>query len=192
MEYAVRERERMKKELASLKPFQLMRKRELERQIANINGALQGALEEQQDLLFQMGCQSRKDVPLVDRKLEQVQENMAKMDRANEGFDAAIESTAEKYRNEKAAIPAELREAVRQERSYLRKEQRLPFLRKLQENRKHYSFERYQEAERFVDRKLNEEEIRPKERPERIEQKRRERKVQIAQNTSKRNCQLDL
>ena len=50
----------------------------------------------------------------------------------------------------------------------------------------------HQEAEGFVDRKLNEEEIRPKERPERIEQKRRERKVQIAQNTSKRNCQSDL
>ena len=98
-------------------------------------------------------------------------ENMDKIDRINGEFDEAVESITQDYRNEKAAIPAELQEAVRQERSYLRKEQRLPFLRKLQENRKHYSFERYQEAERFVDRKLDEKEIAPQERPEVVEQK---------------------
>ena len=182
----VKERDRLKKELASLNPFQFMRKRELERQIANINGALQGALEEQQDLLFQMGCQSRKDVPLVDHRLAQVQENMAKIDRANEDFDAAIESTAEEYHNEKAAIPAELRDAVRQERSYLRQEQRVPFLRRLQEDRKNYSFERYQEAERFVDRKLKEQEIRPQERPEVVEQRKHEQEAHRAERKNRR------
>ena len=101
----VKERDRLKKELASLNPIQFMRKRELERQIANINGALQGALEEQQDLLFQMGCQSRKDIPLVDRRLAQVQENMDKIDRTNGEFDTAIESTAEVYNKEKLRFP---------------------------------------------------------------------------------------
>ena len=167
----VKERDNLKKELTSLSPLQFGRKRELEKRIANLNADIQGALEERDDLLYQMGCRDKKEVPLVDRKLEQVQENMAKIDRINGEFDEAIESTAQEYRKEKAAIPAELRDAVRQERSYLRKEQRLPFLRKLQENRKHYSFERYQEAERFVDRKLKEQEIRPQERPEVVEEK---------------------
>jgi hypothetical protein len=49
-------------------------------------------------------------------KLEQVQENMAIIDRINGEFDGAVESTAQEYRKEKAAIPAELRDAVRQER----------------------------------------------------------------------------
>ena len=181
-----KERDCLKKELASLNPFQFMRKRELERQIANINGALQSALEEQQDLLFQMGCQSRKDIPLVDRRLAQVQENMDKIDRTNGEFDTAIESTAEKYRNEKSAIPAELREAVRQERGYLRQDQRLPFLRRLQEDRKNYSFERYQEAERFVDRALKEQKISPQERPEVVEQRKREQAERWEQKQGRR------
>ena len=176
----VKERDKLKKELASLNPLQFGRKRELEKQIAKVNGELQGALEERDDLLFQMGCRDKKEVPLVNRKLEQVQENMAKIDHINGEFDEAVESTVQEYRNEKAAIPAELREAVRQERSYLRKEQRLPFLRKLQENRKYYSFERYQEAERFVDRKLNEEKIRPQERPEAVEERQREQEERAA------------
>lgn len=169
----VKERDKLKKELASLSSLQFGRRRELEKRIAKVNGELQGALEERDDLLFQMGCRDVKEVPLVDRKLEQVQENMDKIDRINGVFDGAVETTALEYRREKAAVPAELREAVRQERSYLRKEQRLPFLRKLQENRKYYSFERYQDAERFVDRKLNEEEILPQERPEVVEQRQR-------------------
>ena len=176
----------MKKELMSLNPFQFMRKRELERQIANINGELQGALEERDDLLYQMGCQDVKDVPLVDRRLAQVQENMDKIDRTNGEFDTAIESTAEKYRNEKSAIPAELREAVRQERGYLRQGQRLPFLRRLQEDRKNYSFERYQEAERFVDRALKEQKISPQERPEVVEQRKREQAERREQKQGRR------
>jgi hypothetical protein len=182
----VKERDKLKKELASLNPLQFGRKRELEKQIAKVNGEIQGALEERDDLLFQMGCQEMKEVPLVDRKLEQVQENMDKIDRINGEFDEAVEATAEEYNREKAAIPAELREAVRQERSYLRKEQRLPFLRKLQENRKHYSFERYQEAERFVDRKLNEEEIRPQERPEVVEERKHKQEAHRAERKNRR------
>ena len=178
----VKERDKLKKELASLSPLQFGRRRELEKRIAKLNGEIQGALEERDDLLYQMGCRDVKEVPLVDRKLERVQENMAKIDHINGEFDEAIEATAQEYSKEKAAIPAELREAVRQERSYLRKEQRLPFLRKLQENRKHYSFERYQEAERFVDRKLGEQEIRPQERPEVVEQQRNEQ-----ENAKRRN-----
>ena len=182
----VKERDKLKKELASLTPLQFGRKRELEKQIAKISADIQGALEERDDLLRQMGCQDKKEVPLVDRKLEQVQENMDKIDRINGEFDEAVESTVQEYRNEKAAIPAELREAVRQERSYLRKEQRLPFLRKLQENRKYYSFERYQNAERFVDRKLNEEEIRPQERPEVVEQRKHEQEAHRVERKNRR------
>ena len=182
----VKERDNLKKELTSLSPLQFGRKRELEKRIANLNADIQGALEERDDLLYQMGCRDKKEVPLVDRKLEQVQENMAKIDRINGEFDEAIESTAQEYSNEKAAIPAELRGAVRQERSYLRKEQRSPFLRKLQENRKHYSFERYQEAERFVDRKLNEEEIRPQERPEVVEERKHKQEAHRAERKNRR------
>ena len=182
----VKERDKLKKELASLSPLQFGKRRELEKRIAKVNGELQGALEERDDLLFQMGCRDKKEVPLVDRRLEQVQENMAKIDCINVEFDEAVESTVQEYRNEKAAIPAELREAVRQERSYLRKEQRLPFLRKLQENRKYYSFERYQEAERFVDRKLKEQEIAPQERPEVVEEKRRQQEERKIEQRSKK------
>lgn len=179
----VKERKRLEKELASLNPFQIGRRRELNRWIAQLTADIQGALEERDDLLFQMGCQGKQDIPLVDRRLEQVQANMDKIDRVNGEFDDAIESTAQEYDKEKAAIPDELREAVRQERSYLRQEQRQPFLYKLQGNRKRYSFERYQEAEWFVDRKLDEEEIRPQERPEVVEERRREQEQARSRNT---------
>ena len=62
----------------------------------------------------------------------------------------------------------------------------MPFLRKLQENRKHYSYERYQEAERFVDRKLNEEEIRPQERPEVVEERKHKQEAHRAERKNRR------
>ena len=171
----VKERNRLEKELSSLNPFQIGRRRELKNRIAQLTAEIQGALEERDDLLYQMGCQDKKEVPLVDRRLEQVQANMEKIDRANGEFDDAIESTAREYSKEKAAIPVELREAVRQERGYLRQEQRQPFLYKLQEDRKNYSYQRFEAAERFADRKLGEQEIQGKERPEVVVQKKRKK-----------------
>ena len=90
----VKERDKLKKELASLSPLQFGRKRALEKRIAKVNGELQGALKERDDLLYQMGCRDKKEVPLVDRKLEQVQENMAKIDRilSEEGAEIAVSS----------------------------------------------------------------------------------------------------
>jgi hypothetical protein len=59
---------------------------------------------------------------------------------------------------------------------------------------KYYSFERYQDAERFVDWKLNEEEIRLKERPEVVEQRQRaqERPKRMKQSQKRDNSDFEL
>lgn len=98
---------------------------------------------------------------------------------------AKIHDESEQFQKEKTDIPAELREEVRQERSYLRQEHRYDLLHELQNDRKHYAYERYEQADRSVDKALHDDVIIPEKRPEVIEQE--QRKVEEQQKRHKKN-----
>lgn len=181
-----KKKNRLIKERNALPTLQIFRRKELTDEINQATAELQRYSEDQHELLWKMGCKTRKDIPQVEERIKKIKEYITYGKDVNAGFKAQIDDGSERFRKEKADIPTELSGKVRQERSYLRKYQRRELLYELQMDMKNYSYERYKQAEIAVDEALGDDAITAEERSEVMEQEQREAERRRAERQQKR------